>query len=701
MNDNFTLVVEQIPATWRLLPVNGRKQPVDPISGAGLKAWTKSSFDARNFPFDSPHVKAVGVLAGPASGGLLVIDIDSESGQNLLENMTGQKLQDFPPTIACTSGRQGTQKRFYQVSDETIWAELRTAHLKDLDILWTGSQAVLCGMHPETGRYNWLDNSSPAECKVACAPNWLTTSLINTKSNKKASIQSKPVFDTPQTIPSLPGLPPHDNSNDINLARQALRKHDPSRFQNYKPWLDVGMSLRSVSDSLLEDWIQWSSRMSNFDEDECRRKWETFSDSHSYYERTGRHGLGLGTLLTIGSPDAIPTGNRDLIAAMNDKRTANNALLQLLRSWNNIRFNELKRRIEINGKILDKDPRYFYLQLAECAGVNVSRELAKDALVVVAQENPFNPVAEYLESVVQLASETEPVSDMEIASWFGLNYEDYISIELIRIHLRGCAVRGLSPGSKMDSVLILSGAMGLRKSSVIKALVPDVSWYDETTRMDIDNKDTLSAMNSTWIFELSEIEKLTATRESSALKAWVTRTTDKYVEKYETITTEHQRRTCLWGTTNAGTFLNDPTGSRRYWICFVEFPCDVNALVENRDRLWAYSLREAQQGLPSYLDPTDSLMIETNKRGGDATLVDPWQELLQKIVERFPSGTFLSTQVLFSMIDHSQYETHGFQRDGGTLASHNLHDARRLASGMNSIGWRSSRNSKERGYLKL
>ena len=123
--------------------------------------------------------------------------------------------------------------------------------------------------------------------------------------------------------------------------------------------------------------------------------------------------------------------------------------------------------------------------------------------------------------------------------------------------------------------------------------------------------------------------------------------------------------------------------------------------MENRDRLWAHSFREAQKGLPSYLDPTDNLMIETNKRGGDATFVDPWQELLTKLLARYPSDTFLSTQALFSMIDHSQYDTHGFQREGSTLASHNLHDTRRLASAMNSIGWRNSRTKKERGYLKL
>jgi predicted P-loop ATPase len=260
----------------------------------------------------------------------------------------------------------------------------------------------------------------------------------------------------------------------------------------------------------------------------------------------------------------------------------------------------------------------------------------------------------------------------------------------------------MNPGSKMDSVLILSGSMGLRKSTAIKMLPPDESWYDETTRLDIDNKDALSSMNSAWQFELSEIEKLTSTRESSVLKAWVSRSCDKYVEKYESVTTEHPRRTCLWGTTNAGEFLNDPTGSRRYWIAFVVNPCDTNGLRENRDRLWAHCLSEGLEGMPYFLNPTDALMVEASRRGGNATLADPWHEKLDSILsDKHKTGDFLSTQNLFALIDCNQIVNHEDLSDLQTLERHTPLDARRLANAMNALGWRSYRTSKERGYIKL
>ena len=38
------------------------------------------------------------------------------------------------------------------------------------------------------------------------------------------------------------------------------------------------MALHSVDAELITDWIQWSSKMSNFDEDECDQKWNSFGN---------------------------------------------------------------------------------------------------------------------------------------------------------------------------------------------------------------------------------------------------------------------------------------------------------------------------------------------------------------------------------------------------------------------------------------
>ena len=705
MTKDFTLLENQLPAEWCYVPVNGKKQPVDMHTGRLMDDWQKSAFKISDFA-GSPYVKAIGVLTGVASHGLLCVDIDSRNGRTLLESIAGKLLSDFPDTVACTSGKESSQKRFYRVPDEACWSELRTSRKGGLDILWNGSQAVIAGEHPTTGSYYWLEGCSPSDTVVADAPDWLIEALVNYLKPKPKNRKLLQVFDNREDkqrsfARRKQGIA-RGYSENIQVARRALQQLNPDDHERYEPWLKVGMCLHSVDDSLLDDWIDWSSYMSNFDEEECIAKWDSFSDCDAFLEKTGRKGLGLGTLLAMTSSKHQERGlSAELVGAIKDKEKGNLALINYLRTWD-IRFNELKRRVEIDGEVLKYDPRFFYLRFAEMTGLSINRELVSDALVCVAQERAYNPVADYLESVLPLATETEPVADNELARWFGLDSNDSVSLGLLRVHLRACSMRGMNPGSKMDSVLILSGAMGLRKSSVIKMLPPDESWYDETTRLDIDNKDTLSSMNSAWHFELSEVEKLTATRESSVLKAWVTRSADKYVEKYESVVTEHPRRTCLWGTTNAGSFLNDPTGSRRYWITFVVNPCDTNGLRENRDRLWAHSLSEALNGLPYFLDPTDDLMIEAAKRGSNATLTDPWQEKLEKLLsDKHESGDFLSTQNLFALIDRGCPYDWVDATELQTLELHTPLDARRLANAMNALGWRSHRTSKERGYIKL
>ena len=568
MTMNITQLVEQIPVNWRLVPVNGKKCPVDPQTGLPLKDWTRTTYEPAEILSGSPHIKAVGVLTGVPSNGLLCIDIDSLKGQAHLETITGKALADFPETIGCSSGKEGSQKLFYQVPESDMWEKFRTRRCSGLDILWNGCQAVLAGEHPTTGGYYWLEGQSPSEIGLANAPEWLVDALVqylNPQSEKKNKSRSfaKTELNSTSLRKQLDQLE-LDTNRDIRAAFKALQRLNPDDHDRYEPWLKVGMCLHSVDDSLLETWINWSSYMDNFDEQECIAKWNTFSDCNAYFEKTGQKGLGLGTLLSMASSRRQDIHeSEELIKLIKDKDKGNLALLNYLRTWD-IRFNELKRRVEIDGKVLQYDPKYFYLHFAEATGLTIPREVARDALVTVAQENGYNPVAEYLDSVLPLASVTEAISDDELAKWFGLSNDDSVSIGLLRIHLRACAIRGMQPGSKMDSVLILCGKMGLRKSSTIKMLPPDEAWYDETTRLDIDNKDTLSAMNSAWHSEFSEVEKLTATRDSSVVKAWVTRSSDNYVEKYESVVTEHPRRTCLWGTTNSGAFLNDPTGSRRY-----------------------------------------------------------------------------------------------------------------------------------------
>jgi predicted P-loop ATPase len=192
---------------------------------------------------------------------------------------------------------------------------------------------------------------------------------------------------------------------------------------------------------------------------------------------------------------------------------------------------------------------------------------------------------------------------------------------------------------------------GNGKSTAIETLSPEFSWYDETTRMSFDSKDSLSSLNSAFIYEFSEIEKILTTFDVAQFKSWITRKVDKYVEKYESISKDHPRRCCLFGTTNASTFLMDPTGARRFLICENTRPANIKLLKTLRDAIWKQSLVELENGLPHYLTNDSLLHSEDQKRAENATVSDPWEAELSSFLSNCKHGEFVTSQQLLKHLN--------------------------------------------------
>lgn len=373
-------------------------------------------------------------------------------------------------------------------------------------------------------------------------------------------------------------------------------------------------------------------------------------------------------------------------------------LLAFLRHQNDciIRWNDLKRFIEtydIGNKsaAVAMDPTLADVFLADKWQINAPSKRAEHCLKAVALENAFNPVREYLESLRQL--DLPEVSNDQLADCFGFGIEDNLSIDLMRLHLRACAARGMNPGEKMDSLLIIQGEQGNGKSTSIETLSPEFSWYDETTRMSFDSKDSLSSLNSAFIYEFSEIEKILTTFDVAQFKSWITRKVDKYVEKYESISKDHPRRCCLFGTTNASTFLMDPTGARRFLICENIKPANIKLLRSLRDAIWKQSLTEFENGLPHYLTNDSQLYIEDQKRAENATVSDPWEAELSTFLSNCKPGDFVTSQQLLKHL-------------GKPADKQDMRDWKRIGNIMKRMKWEKGRrrqpnnNHAVDGYIK-
>ena len=135
-------------------------------------------------------------------------------------------------------------------------------------------------------------------------------------------------------------------------------------------------------------------------------------------------------------------------------------------------------------------------------------------------------------------------------------------------------------GVKVDHMLILEGPQGGKKSSAIKVLAC-ADWFTDELA-EIGSKDAAQQMRGIWIIEIAELDAI-GRAEVSRIKAFLTRTVDRYLPPYEQYVIDVPRQCVFAGSVNPDTYLRDETGNRRFW----PIRCgtiDVDALARDRDQ---------------------------------------------------------------------------------------------------------------------
>jgi predicted P-loop ATPase len=104
---------------------------------------------------------------------------------------------------------------------------------------------------------------------------------------------------------------------------------------------------------------------------------------------------------------------------------------------------------------------------------------------------------------------------------------------------------------------------------------------------DIANPSSIMLLQGTWIVEISELAGFDR-KEVAHIKAWLSRTTDRFVPKYESEPREVPRHYAVAGTHNPSGhgYLKDPTGARRFWPVPTGV-IDLSRVRRDRDQIWA------------------------------------------------------------------------------------------------------------------
>ncbi|WP_197421645.1 virulence-associated E family protein [Sphingobium sp. CCH11-B1] len=288
-----------------------------------------------------------------------------------------------------------------------------------------------------------------------------------------------------------------------------------------------------------------------------------------------------------------------------------------------LRFNEMTQAIEWNGKPIE-DPDVVDIRLIiERNNYQPQDRDIRPAIDRVCRENRYNPVTDYLNS---LKWDGTPRLERWMPHLLGAPASDFVKLVGPKVLISAVA-RAYEPGCKVDTIMVLEGEQGLKKSSAIAALFGEEYTAESVSLFDQHNKMVMQMMGA-WCVELAEFVAVVR-KEQGAVKGLISMRSDRVVLPYAKMASTHPRRCIFFGTINPDSmgYLTDSTGNRRYWPVTVT-RIDIEGILKSRDQLWAEAVHRFRQGERWWLEDDENKVatVEQVEREEE----DAWTPILKE-----------------------------------------------------------------------
>jgi hypothetical protein len=235
-----------------------------------------------------------------------------------------------------------------------------------------------------------------------------------------------------------------------------------------------------------------------------------------------------------------------------------------------------------------------------------------------------NPLTDYLDG---LKHDGTPRLASFMDDVYGTGRSPYLD-NAGRCFLVGLIARAYEPGCQLDTMIVLEGSQGLKKSSSLAILGGD--FYAALPR-DFGGIEFLHDMDGAWLAEIPDMSGFRG-RDMEHVKAFITIRSDRFRAKYGRRSQTHPRHCVFAGTSNSSDWLDDATGGRR----FIPIACrDINLdyLRDHRDQLFAeardlyklcppasYAFQRIEAGADWWNMPHEDTKMEQEARQQE----DPW-----------------------------------------------------------------------------
>lgn len=293
-----------------------------------------------------------------------------------------------------------------------------------------------------------------------------------------------------------------------------------------------------------------------------------------------------------------------------------------------IRWNELAERAEWNGAPLQDAHLIDIRLILEAHDMEPNVNDILPAVVRHAKDNAFHPVRDYLRS---LKWDGTHRLDHWMSMTLGAASSPFVKAAG-RKTLIAAVARAFKPGCKVDTVLVLEGPQGIKKSTAIAALFGPDYTAESVNLFDQHNKMVMSMMGA-WCVELAEFIAITR-KDENQVKGMLSMRVDKVVLPYAKIASEHPRQCVFFGTINPGQggYLTDSTGNRRYWPVEVT-KADIDLIEDRRDQIWAEAYKAFRDGEAWWLSDEEEALARTEVEKREE--YDVWDEILHaKLIDQ-------------------------------------------------------------------
>ena len=297
--------LDLIPAHWPLTPLRDKR--------AYVAGWTSQpySIDRVRQEIEAGNATGVGLLSGQWSNevGLIWVDIDGPDAIPELEKIGGDSLDKiFPKTLTISSGKDGRQRMLYSIPTAKLRLLPDKATIKigvpSFEILFRSRQGAIMGSHPDTKGYHTTEHGGFEHAKNPPElPEWLYEAITKAFPTNKYRKSPSVGIVTQQVNLSYEDGSEYQKEDLLNETKIYLDHLKPERAVDYEEWITIGAALHQIDETLLAEWIEWSSEAPNFEDGVCEKKWETFERQPGGPAPEG--GAGLHTLRAKAKEDGF------------------------------------------------------------------------------------------------------------------------------------------------------------------------------------------------------------------------------------------------------------------------------------------------------------------------------------------------------------------------------------------------------------